>query len=122
MNHVLLVGRITHDLQLRTTASGKSVLNFSLAVPNVFSQDDRADFLPCVIWGVSAENTAKYCEKGSLVAVSGKLNRRSYENDKGQHSIMEVVVSDIRFYGKGKRTDNSLVNFVIPDVQQPIAP
>ena len=122
MNHVLLVGRITHDLQLRTTNSGKHVLNFSLAVQNVFSQDARADFLPCVVWGVAAENTAKYCEKGSLVAVSGKLNRRTYENEKGQHSLMEVVVSDIRFYGKTQRKEDALSHFMIPDVQQPIAP
>lgn len=121
MNHVVLVGRITHDLQLRTTSTGKHVLNFSLAVPQAFSQDDRADFLPCVAWNGTAENTAKYCEKGSLVAVAGKLNRRTYENDKGQHSMMEVVVSEIRFYGKGKRADDA-PNFTMPPMQLPIAP
>ena len=121
MNHVLLVGRITHDLQLRTTSTGKSVLNFSLAVPQSFSQDDRADFLPCVAWNTTAENTAKYCEKGTLVAVSGKLSRRTYENDKGHHSVMEVIVSDIRFYGKGKRNEVP-PQFTIPAMQAPIAP
>lgn len=121
MNHVSLVGRITHDLQLKTTPSGKKVLNFTIAVSQPFSAEDRADFLPCVAWNGTAENTAKYCEKGSLIGVVGKLQRRTYENEKGQHSIMEVIASEIRFYSRPMKKD-TLEHFTVPAVQQAIAP
>lgn len=121
MNHVSIVGRITHDLQLKTTPNGKSVLNFTLAVSQPFSAEDRADFLPCVAWNGTAENTAKYCEKGSLIGVVGKLQRRTYENDKGQHSVMEVVASEIRFYSRPMKKDIPM-GFTAPPIQQSIAP
>ncbi|OCS83298.1 single-stranded DNA-binding protein [Caryophanon tenue] len=122
MNQVMLVGRIAHDLVLRTTTTGKSVLSFSLAVPQAFSADDKADFLPCVIWNQGAENMMKHCEKGMLVGVTGRLQRRMYESENMKNYIVEVIVSDIRFYAKAQKKPVQEPFFMKPDIQQPIMP
>lgn len=122
MNQVSLVGRIAHDLVLRTTATGKQVMNFSIAVSQPFSGEDKADFLPCVVWNQLAENTAKYCEKGTLIGITGRLQRRVYENEQGKQYSIDIVVSDIRFYAKPYKKQDPLDAFMIPDVQQPITP
>ena len=72
LNRALLVGRLTRDPELRRTGSGKAVTSFNLAVERNFKSDDQeADFINCVCWGKIAENTERYCSKGSLVSVDG---------------------------------------------------
>ncbi len=66
LNRALLVGRLTRDPELRRTGSGKAVTSFNLAVERNFKSDDQdADFINCVCWGKIAENTERYCSKGS---------------------------------------------------------
>lgn len=98
LNNVNLCGRLTHDIDLRYTQSGKAVGSFSLAVNRNFKNsngDYEADFINCTIWGKSAENLANFVSKGSLINVSGRLNTRNYDNKQGQKVyVTEVVVEN----------------------------
>lgn len=99
MNKVELIGRITKDLELRYTQSQKSVLNFSIAVNKRVNGENSADFINCVAWGPTAEFISKYFKKGQAIAVVGRLQNKSYEDDKGKHYTTEVVVEENFFVG-----------------------
>ena len=97
INRVVLVGRLTRDVDLRYTSSGAAVGTFSMAVNRQFTNangDREADFINCVIWRKSAENFANFTEKGSLVGVDGRLQTRNYENQQGQRVYVTEVVVD----------------------------
>lgn len=96
MNKVVLIGRSTKDVELRYTQSGLAVANFTLAVDRPFSKD--VDFIPIVIWRKQAENCAKYIGKGSLVAIDGRMQVRSYDSKEGQRRwITEVIADNVKF-------------------------
>lgn len=99
LNRALLVGRLTRDPELRRTGSGKAVTSFNLAVERNFKSDDqKADFINCVCWGKIAENTERYCSKGSLVSVDGRIQTRNYENNQGQKVyVTEVIADSVQF-------------------------
>ena len=98
INRVVLVGRLTRDIELRYTNSGAAVASFTVAVNRQFTnaQGEReADFINCVIWRKSAENFANFTHKGSLVGIDGRIQTRSYENQQGQRVyVTEVVVEN----------------------------
>ncbi|KGO32531.1 single-stranded DNA-binding protein [Oenococcus alcoholitolerans] len=97
INRVVLVGRLTRDVELRYTGSGDAVGSFSLAVDRNFtnrSGEREADFINCVIWRKAAENFANFTGKGAMVAVEGRLQSRSYENNQGQRVYVTEVVID----------------------------
>ncbi|KRL62953.1 single-stranded DNA-binding protein [Lactobacillus psittaci] len=97
INRVVLVGRLTRDPDLRTTGSGISVATFTLAVDRQFAnaQGERgADFISCVIWRKAAENFCNFTNKGSLVAIDGRIQTRSYDNKDGQRVYVTEVVVD----------------------------
>jgi|SRR5690554_436448 len=103
LNRVVLIGRLTRDPELRYIPSGTPVANFTLAVDRPFTnrQGEReADFVPIVVWRKAAENCANYLGKGSLVAVDGRLQVRSYEKDGQRRYITEIVAEDVRFLDK----------------------
>jgi single-strand DNA-binding protein len=99
LNRALLVGRLIRDPELRRTGSGKAVTSFNLAVERNFKSDDQeADFINCVCWGKIAENTERYCSKGSMVSVDGRIQTRSYENNQGQKVyVTEVIADSVQF-------------------------
>jgi len=117
LNRVILIGRLTRDPELRYTASGSAVANFTLAVDRPFTnqQGEReADFIRIIAWRKLAETVANYLGKGRLVAVEGRLQVRSYEDKEGQRrQITEVVAETVRFLDKAKEgagaqvTDNN---------------
>lgn len=91
MNSIALTGRLTKDLELRSTNSGKDVASFTIAVdrPGV---RDTTDFINCVAWEQSARYLATYGGKGRMVAVTGKLTQRDWEDKNGQrHTTYEVL-------------------------------
>jgi len=104
MNKCFLIGNLTKDPELKTTTSGTSVCNFTLAVTRRFSnqQGEReADFLPIVVWRAQAENCAKYLRKGSQVAVAGTIQTRSYEaQDGSRRYVTEVVGDEVKFLNR----------------------
>jgi len=83
VNSVNIIGRLTKDPELRKTDAGKSICNFSLAVDDVHSKEDRADFIRCTVFGVQGDNCAKYLKKGFLAGVSGRLRSDSYQDSEG---------------------------------------
>lgn len=101
INRVVLVGRMTKDPELRRTSQGDAVTSFILAVNRNFTSKDgqqQADFINCVVWRKPAENVERYCSKGSLVGVEGRIQTRSYDNAQGQKVyVVEVVCDSVQF-------------------------
>lgn len=97
INRVVLIGRLTRDVELRYTQSGIAVGTFSLAVNRQFTNqagEREADFINAVIWRKAAENFANFTGKGALVAIEGRLQTRNYENNEGQRVYVTEVVVD----------------------------
>src|SRR5690606_15137430 len=109
MNHVVLIGRLVRDPELRYTPQGVAVGSFTLAVDRPFtnSQGQReADFIDVVVWRKLAETIAQHLQKGRLVAVQGRLQIRSYEDrDGNRRKAAEVVAHEVRFLDYRKRED-----------------
>lgn len=102
MNNVTIIGRITKDLELRTTNNEKSVCEFTLAVNRKGSEG--TDFITCVVWNKPAENLCKYQGKGSLIAVSGSLRVEKYQDkeDKTRYRTY-VLVNSIEYLNTNKQ-------------------
>lgn len=115
MNKAVLVGRLTRDPELRYTQTGIAVANFTLAVNRRFTRDNEqsADFIPVVVWQKAAENVAKYLNKGSQVAVEGRIQTSSYDNKEGQKVYKtEIVADQVEFLGtKGDSQGSQNNNF-----------
>jgi single-strand DNA-binding protein len=101
INNVTLVGRLTKDVDLRFTQTGKAVASGTLAVNRTFkgaNGEQEADFINLVIWGKSAENTANYTKKGSMIGITGRIQVRNYENQEGKRVyVTEVVAESVQF-------------------------
>ena len=107
MNKVILHGRLARDVDLRTTASGKSVAQVNIAV-NRWGKDQGADFIPLVVWGQQAENFARYLYKGREVLVEGRMQVRNYDDKNGnKRYVTEVIVEKFEFCGSSGNNDNS---------------
>ena len=93
MNVIILTGNICNDIELRQTATGKSVTQFNLAVKRPYAKD-TTDFIPVILWNQQAEFLAKYARKGSKVGVTGKLTSRSYEDKQENKRTAYEVIAD----------------------------
>ena len=107
INQVILLGRLTRDPEQRTTASGKNVVSFSIAVDRQ-SQDDQADFFNITAWDKLGDLVMQYLGKGRRVLIQGRLRQDSWEDkDTGKRqSRIEVTASDVTFLD-GPNGDNS---------------
>lgn len=107
MNKVVLIGRLTKDPELKyTPGNGTAVTTFTLAVDRRFSKDGQkeSDFIPIVVWGKIAETTAQYVTKGKMIAVSGRIQTRSYDAKDGtRRYITEVVADEVKFLEWGDK-------------------
>lgn len=114
MNRVVLVGRLTKDPELKKTNNNNSVVNFTIAVNRTFanaSGEREADFINCVAWNKTAENMATYLGKGSLVAVDGRIQTRSYDGNDGKRVyVTEVFVDNLQFL-ESKQASGQNTNF-----------
>ncbi len=109
INRVVLVGNLTKDPELRVTGSGINVATFSLAVNRAFANangEREVDFINCVVWRKQAENLAKYCAKGSSVAVEGRIQTRSYDANDGTKRYVTEIVCDMVQFLQTRRNDN----------------
>lgn len=99
MNKVILLGRLTKDVELRTTPSGVSVCSFSIAVNRRFAKDGQrdADFINCVAWRSTAEFISKYFSKGRMIGIVGSLTTGRYEKDGQTHYTTDVTVDEAYF-------------------------
>ena len=107
INQVILLGRLTRDPEQRTTASGKNVVSFSIAVDRP-TQDDQADFFNITAWDKLGDLVMQYLSKGRRVLVQGRLRQDSWEDKETgkRQSRIEVTASDVTFLG-GPSGDNS---------------
>lgn len=97
LNRIVLIGRLTKDVDLRYTQSGVAVASFSLAVDRKFGNGET-DFINIIAWRGLGENCGKFLSKGKMAAVDGRLQIRSYEDKQGnKRTIAEVVADDVRF-------------------------
>lgn len=97
MNQVVLIGRITKDPELRYTQSGNAVVSFIVAVDRDYKDEQGntpTDFISCVAWRSQAEFIANYIKKGYLMAISGSIQTRSYNNQQGEMKVITEVVID----------------------------
>lgn len=105
MNHVTLIGRLTKDPEVRYTQSGTPVGTFTLAVDRRVQKDKpkEADFIPCVVWGKTAEIVGNWCKKGKQVGIEGRIQVRSYDaKDGSKRYVTEVIVNDLELLGKSE--------------------
>ena len=106
LNRIILIGRLTADPTLRYTPGGKAVANFTLAVDRGHKDaqgNKETDFIDTIVWEKQAENVSKYVAKGSLVAVEGRLQIRSYtDKDNNKRKAAEVVASSVQFLDSKK--------------------
>ena len=109
LNHIVLMGRLTRDPELRYTQSQTPVASFTLAVDRDFGSRDggekQTDFIDCVAWRQTAEFVSKYFTKGSMAVVSGRLQIRDWtDRDGGKRRSAEVVVDNM-YFGESRRRD-----------------
>lgn len=101
MNNVSIVGRLTKDPFIRQVSENRQVCTFTLAVNRNFKNsqgENEADFIQCNVWNKLAEQVVKYCGKGSLVGVSGRLQSHNYTNAEGKRIfITDVYADSVRF-------------------------
>lgn len=106
LNHIVLMGRLTRDPELRRTQSGVPVVSFSLAVdhdvPNKETGERGVDFIDIVAWRNTAEFVSKYFSKGRMAVVSGRLQMRNWTDKDGNKRISAEVVADSVYFGDSK--------------------
>ena len=97
INRVVLTGRLTRDVELKATSTGNNVASFTVAVDG-FTKDQNGEtissFINCVAWSNSAKFVSTYCKKGSLVALEGRLQSRSYDRKDGTKAYVTEVIVD----------------------------
>ena len=105
MNKVTLVGKITKELELKTSSSGTEYLNFSVACKRRFKNNKgeyESDFISCTAFKAAAKTLSSYFTKGDSVGIVGELRSRSYEKDGQKHYITEVYVEEVHFVAPKK--------------------
>ena len=101
MNNVTIIGRITKDLELRTTSNDKSVCEFTLAVNR--KGIEGTDYITCIVWNKPAENLVKYQGKGSLIAVVGSLRVEKYQDKEDKTRYRAYVIANSIGYLETKK-------------------
>ena len=111
LNHIVVMGRLTRDPELRYTPNQIPVASFTVAVDRDFggrdAGDRQTDFIDCVAWRTTGEFVNKYFSKGSMIVVSGRLQIRSWENQNGEKRRSAEIVADNVYFGESKRRDSS---------------
>ena len=109
LNHIVLMGRMVKDPELKQTQSGVSVCNFTIAVDRDYKNGDEkvADFVDCVVWRNSADFVAKYMKKGRMVVVSGSLQSRKWQDKEGNNRTSWEVQAQNVYFADSKRDGDS---------------
>lgn len=114
LNRIVIIGRLTRDPEVKTTANGNTVAAFTVAVDRAFKDKNgntETDFIPVVVWHGQAESCGRYLSKGKMVAVDGRMQIRTYEaNDGSKRTIAEVVADSVRFLSPKGETQGSNVS------------
>ena len=115
LNHIVIMGRLTRDPELRRTGSGIAVASFTVAVDRDFGGRDggerETDFIDCVAWRQTGEFVSKYFTKGSMIVVSGRLQIRSWTDKDGNKRRTAEVVADNCYFGESRRSSESTASY-----------
>ena len=115
LNHIVIMGRLTRDPELRRTGSGIAVASFTVAVDRDFGGRDggekETDFIDCVAWRQTGEFVSKYFTKGRMIVVSGRLQIRSWNDKDGNKRRTAEVVADNCYFGDSKRDSDGGSSF-----------
>ena len=106
LNHIVIMGRLTRDPELRRTGSGVAVASFSLAVDRDFAAqgaEKETDFIDVVAWRGTAEFVSKYFTKGRMAVVSGRLQIRNWTDKENNKRRSAEVIADNVYFGDSKR-------------------
>lgn len=124
LNKAILMGRLTADPELKHTQNNIPVTSFTLAVDRSFGKEKQTDFLDIVAWRNTAEFVSKWFSKGMLVAVSGRMQARTWEDKQGNKRKTTEVVADEVFFAEGKRgqEDEGSRAFAMPPPDEDFLP
>ena len=118
INNATIMGRLTADPELRSTQSGLSVVQFTVAVDRDYikqGEERQADFINCVAWRQTAEFISRYFGKGRMIAVEGSIQTRNYEDKHGnKRTATELIVNRAHFTGE-KKNDGGDLDYIEPD-------
>ena len=110
LNVAIIMGRLTADPELRTTASGVAVTTFSVAVDRRFQrqgEEKQTDFINVVAWRQTAEFVSRYFHRGSMIAVRGSIQQRNYEDKNGNKRTATEIIAEEVLFGGSKNTANA---------------
>lgn len=110
LNQLVIVGRITKDIEVSEFENGKKYTTMTLAIPRTFKNEQGeydTDFLSVTLFGPVAENTAQYCKKGDLVGIKGRLQNKPYSgNNENIKYLMEIIAEKVTFLSSKKEDEN----------------
>ena len=114
LNHIVIMGRLTRDPELRRTGSGLAVASFSVAVERDYPSQEtgqrEVDFIDCVAWRQTGEFVSKWFTKGSMIVVSGRLQIRNWTDKDGNKRRTAEIVADNVYFGESKKDRESRVD------------
>ena len=126
LNHVIIMGRLTSDPELRRTGSGVAVASFTVAVDRDFGKNENGeketDFIDCVAWRQTGEFVSKYFTKGRMAVVSGRLQIRSWTDKEGNKRRTAEVIADNVYFGDSKNGGDNAGVIPAADYNPPVAP
>jgi single-strand DNA-binding protein len=126
LNCAVIMGRLTADPELRQTPNGISVTRFTVAVDRGYvkaGEERKADFINVIAWRQTAEFVSKYFSKGSMIAVQGSIQTRSYEDKMGnKRTAVEVVADNVSFCGSKAESGTAGGAAMRPATAAPAAP
>ena len=108
LNRMILVGRLTRDVEVHKSESGMSVATISLAIPRPYKNNDgeqETDFIDCTSFDSVAENTSEYCNKGDIVGIKGKIQSRIVENESGRQNTIDIIAEKITFLSSRQKDE-----------------
>ena len=118
LNHIIIMGRLTRDPELRRTGTGVAVTSFTVAVDRDFGKNENGeketDFIDCVAWRQTGEFVSKYFTKGRMAVVSGRLQIRSWTDKDGNKRRTAEVIADNVYFGDSKRDGEGTGAYAAP--------
>lgn len=103
INKAIIMGRITRDIELKTSRGGKEYVKFSVACDNGYGDNKYTDFVPVIAWGKTAEFISKYFAKGKMIIISGRITTASWTGEDGKTKYDVGVVAEEVKFGETKK-------------------
>lgn len=107
LNHIVILGRLVKDPELRYTQSNTPVASFTVAVDRDFGEDKQTDFIDCSAWRKTGEFVSKHFQKGSMIVVSGRLQSRKWEDKDGNKRTSWEINAENVYFGGDKKSENN---------------